>query len=129
MVDKVEALEAQCTATLGEKKRLADEADTTANRLVRAEKLTSGLASEGVRWHESLESLGKQKVPVYRLSGQRQVRLQFLPVFILLSRFSGTGYTPSRCDPGDVCGVRLSSLAWPRVGDGGGGGVLKPPHQ
>lgn len=60
--DKVEALEAQCAATVGEKKRLADEAETTANRLVRAEKLTSGLASEGVRWLESLENLGKQKV-------------------------------------------------------------------
>lgn len=62
MNDKVEALEAQCAATVGEKKRLADEAETTANRLVRAEKLTSGLASEGVRWLESLENLGKQKV-------------------------------------------------------------------
>lgn len=60
--DKVEALEAQCAETVGEKKRLADEAETTANRLVRAEKLTSGLASEGVRWLESLENLGKQKV-------------------------------------------------------------------
>ncbi|CAN0576130.1 unnamed protein product, partial [Laminaria digitata] len=60
--DKVGALEAQCAATLGEKKRLADEAETTANRLVRAEKLTSGLASEGVRWLESLDNLGKQKV-------------------------------------------------------------------
>ncbi len=60
--DKVEALEAQCAATVGEKKRLADEAETTANRLIRAEKLTSGLASEGVRWLESLENLGKQKV-------------------------------------------------------------------
>lgn len=64
MNDKVEALEAQCAATVGEKKRLADEAETTANRLVRAEKLTSGLASEGVRWLESLENLGKQKVSV-----------------------------------------------------------------
>lgn len=62
VVDRVEALEAQCAATVGEKKRLADEAETTANRLVRAEKLTSGLESEGVRWHASLESLGKQKV-------------------------------------------------------------------
>ncbi|CAN0004606.1 unnamed protein product, partial [Sphacelaria rigidula] len=61
VVDRVEALEAQCAATVGEKKRLADEAETTANRLVRAEKLTSGLESEGVRWHASLESLGKQK--------------------------------------------------------------------
>lgn len=62
MNEKVEALEAQCAATVQEKKRLADEADTTANRLVRAEKLTSGLASEGVRWLESLDSLGEQKV-------------------------------------------------------------------
>lgn len=64
--DKVEALEAQCAKTLAEKKRLADEAETTANRLVRAEKLTSGLASEGVRWLASLESLGKQKVMFIR---------------------------------------------------------------
>lgn len=63
--DKVEALEAQCAETVAEKKRLADEAETTANRLVRAEKLTSGLASEGVRWLESLENLGKQKVDVF----------------------------------------------------------------
>lgn len=65
--DKVEALEAQCAATVGEKKRLADEAATTASRLVRAEKLTSGLASEGVRWMNSLENLGKQKVKAYHL--------------------------------------------------------------
>ena len=66
MNEKVEALEAQCAITLQEKKRLADEADTTAKRLVRAEKLTSGLASEGVRWLESLDSLGKQKVKTLR---------------------------------------------------------------
>lgn len=29
---------------------------------MRAEKLTSGLASEGIRWHESVQTLGKQKV-------------------------------------------------------------------
>lgn len=69
--DKVEALEAQCAGTLAEKKRLADEAETTANRLVRAEKLTSGLASEGVRWLASLESLGKQKV-MFRGQGWRE---------------------------------------------------------
>lgn len=66
--DKVEALEAQCAETVAEKQRLADEAETTANRLVRAEKLTSGLASEGVRWLESLESLGKQKVNTFHAS-------------------------------------------------------------
>jgi dynein heavy chain, axonemal len=62
--DRVAALEAQCEETINEKERLAAEADTTACRLVRAEKLTSGLASEGVRWEATLQELGIQRVNV-----------------------------------------------------------------
>lgn len=74
-------MEAKCAATLAEKKRLADEAETTANRLIRAEKLTSGLASEGVRWRESLERLGKQKVSAPISMGPRyacKIRTEFI---------------------------------------------------
>lgn len=60
VVDKVNDLQATCDATLAEKNRLADEAEQTKARLERAEKLTSGLASEGVRWRESVVIIDSQ---------------------------------------------------------------------
>jgi len=57
--DKVAALQAQLDASVAAKKELQDQSDLTKNRLIRAEKLTSGLASEGVRWRETLKSVAK----------------------------------------------------------------------
>ena len=59
VVDKVEALQKQADDTVAEKERLAAEQALTANRLVRAEELTGGLGSEGVRWRATMETLGK----------------------------------------------------------------------
>ncbi|RHY32534.1 hypothetical protein DYB32_002465 [Aphanomyces invadans] len=56
--EKVMLLEKQCNDTLDEKDALAKEASTTEKRLIRAEKLISGLSVEGKRWKESVASLG-----------------------------------------------------------------------
>jgi len=61
VIDKVDALQRLCDATVAEKDQLAHDTEVTANRLVRAEKLTSGLASEGVRWRATLVELADQK--------------------------------------------------------------------
>uniref|UniRef100_A0A7S2W474 Dynein heavy chain n=1 Tax=Mucochytrium quahogii TaxID=96639 RepID=A0A7S2W474_9STRA len=60
VVDKVNTLQATCEETLSEKNRLAKEAQNTRARLERAEKLTSGLASEGIRWKESVEQSAEE---------------------------------------------------------------------
>jgi dynein heavy chain len=60
VIDKVEALQKQCDETVSEKRALADQAQLTKDRLVRADKLTSGLAAEGVRWKATLENLTHQ---------------------------------------------------------------------
>ena len=44
-----------------ESQSLKDQAQLTEDRLVRAEKLTSGLADEAVRWKSTAESLGDQR--------------------------------------------------------------------
>ena len=62
VVDKVEELQRQCDETVAEKNRLVSEQEQTAMRLTNAEKLTVGLASEGIRWKETLETLGKQRL-------------------------------------------------------------------
>eukprot|EP01039_Chlorochromonas_danica_P005727 gene5727-6311_t len=62
VMDKVAALQKTCDDTLAEKNRLQAESDTTAKRLVRAEKLTSGLNSEGERWKNSIVSLAAEKI-------------------------------------------------------------------
>lgn len=46
VLDRVAGLQKTCDETLAEKNRLQAESDTTAKRLVRAEKLTNGLNSE-----------------------------------------------------------------------------------
>ncbi len=55
VIDRVQGLEKTLKDTLDEKKRLAEESETTKKRLVRAEKLTSGLADEHVRWKATVE--------------------------------------------------------------------------
>ena len=57
IVDKVNELKRVCDETLAEKNRLVSEAEKTRKRLVRAEKLTDGLAEEGVRWKERVVEL------------------------------------------------------------------------
>lgn len=57
--DKVAALQQQLDETLAAKKELEDQSQLTKDRLVRAEKLTSGLASEGVRWKQTLSDIAK----------------------------------------------------------------------
>jgi hypothetical protein len=54
VVEAADAKQRVCDATAGEKSRLENEADTTRARLVRAEKLTKGLASEGLRWRDEV---------------------------------------------------------------------------
>ncbi|RYH31858.1 hypothetical protein EON65_01740 [archaeon] len=62
VMDKVAQLQKTCDDTLAEKNRLQAESDTTAKRLVRAEKLTSGLNSEGERWKSTIQLLAEEKV-------------------------------------------------------------------
>lgn len=62
VLSRVAVLQKTCDDTLNEKNRLQAESDTTAKRLVRAEKLTSGLNSEGVRWKSNIFSLSEEKV-------------------------------------------------------------------
>ena len=62
ILSKVALLQQACDDTLNEKNRLQAESDTTANRLVRAEKLTRGLNSEGARWKNNITSLLEEKV-------------------------------------------------------------------
>ena len=57
VVAKVDKLQAECDTTLAEKKKLQEAADTTARRLLTADKLTSGLADESVRWNATAGTL------------------------------------------------------------------------
>ena len=57
VIERVQNLERECQQALNEKDHLATEADKTAKRLIRAEKLTSGLQEEGVRWNQTVETL------------------------------------------------------------------------
>eukprot|EP01029_Cantina_marsupialis_P005823 TRINITY_DN1630_c1_g5_i3.p1 TRINITY_DN1630_c1_g5~~TRINITY_DN1630_c1_g5_i3.p1 ORF type:complete len:1943 (+),score=485.57 TRINITY_DN1630_c1_g5_i3:173-6001(+) len=57
VLDKVAELQAQCDATVDEKNRLLSETQVTKARLVRAEKLTSGLSTEGTRWNATVTEL------------------------------------------------------------------------
>ena len=58
--DNVASLEAQLAQAKADQKELADTAELTEKRLGRAEKLTSGLADEQVRWKETADELGNQ---------------------------------------------------------------------
>ncbi|KAK9823491.1 hypothetical protein WJX72_003121 [[Myrmecia] bisecta] len=57
VVDKVARLEQQLAEAQKEQAELKLQADTTEKRLVRAAKLTSGLAEEGVRWGQTAERI------------------------------------------------------------------------
>lgn len=57
--ENVAKLEKQCKDTLDEKDKLASDAAITEKRLVRAEKLISGLSVEGARWKESVAFLSE----------------------------------------------------------------------
>ena len=59
--DKVAQLEKDLAVAEAESQSLKDQAQLTEDRLVRAEKLTSGLADEAVRWKSTAESLGDQR--------------------------------------------------------------------
>jgi len=62
VVDKVAELQRQCDETVAEKQRLLDAQAQTAMRLTNAEKLTTGLSSEGVRWKANLGLFNTQRV-------------------------------------------------------------------
>jgi len=61
VVTNVEQLQATCDTAVSEKQRLTDAAETTAKRLVRAGKLTGGLADEGVRWAATVKELSIER--------------------------------------------------------------------
>jgi dynein heavy chain len=61
VVDRVESLNVLCAQTVAEKEELEAQSDLTEKRLDRAEKLTGGLADEGVRWRESVLTLGQER--------------------------------------------------------------------
>jgi dynein heavy chain, axonemal len=60
VMSRVAALQKKCDETLAEKDRLQKESDTTAMRLIRAEKLTNGLSSEGERWSQNIVILKEE---------------------------------------------------------------------
>ena len=84
IVDKVEALQAQCERTVAEKNRLMEESDLTKKRLVRAEKLTKGLAAEGIRWNEQA---GEVAIQVEKLVGDMFVAAACISYY---GAFTGT---------------------------------------
>ena len=60
VLDKVASLIKQADETTAEKNRLVFEGQLTSDRLERAEMLTGGLASEGVRWEATVKTYDKQ---------------------------------------------------------------------
>jgi len=59
VTDSVDALRAKCDEAVNEKQRLDDQSQQTKNRLIRAEKLTTLLAQEQIRWAADYEKLAK----------------------------------------------------------------------
>eukprot|EP00931_Biecheleriopsis_adriatica_P066335 TRINITY_DN4071_c0_g1_i5.p1 TRINITY_DN4071_c0_g1~~TRINITY_DN4071_c0_g1_i5.p1 ORF type:complete len:3484 (+),score=878.42 TRINITY_DN4071_c0_g1_i5:1149-10454(+) len=57
--EQVAALEKKLNDTIAEKDRLLNEAQLTKDRLARADILTVGLKDEGVRWRETVASIGQ----------------------------------------------------------------------
>ena len=62
VIANVEQLQKTCDEAVAEKQRLEEAADTTSKRLVRAGKLTGGLADEGVRWTATVGELNIERV-------------------------------------------------------------------
>jgi dynein heavy chain len=60
VVKSVTVKQQLCDATAAEKTRLERETETTRARLLRAEKLTTGLVSEGIRWKQEVTNLTEQ---------------------------------------------------------------------
>lgn len=60
VLNQVEELQRQCKEMVDEKDRLTAEMEQTKQRLVRAEKLTSSLSTERVRWRSNVETLAIQ---------------------------------------------------------------------
>jgi dynein heavy chain len=58
VTDRVDALKKKCDDTVAEKQAVTEEIERTKQRLVRAEKLTVGLADELVRWKLTVEQTG-----------------------------------------------------------------------
>ena len=58
VMDKVDALKQKCDDTVAEKEAVTQEIERTKQRLMRAEKLTVGLADELVRWKETVQLAG-----------------------------------------------------------------------
>ena len=58
VTDRVDALKQQCDDTVAEKEAVTEEIERTKQRLVRAEKLTVGLADELIRWKLDVEQTG-----------------------------------------------------------------------
>ena len=58
VMDKVDALKKKCDDTVAEKEAVTQEIERTKQRLMRAEKLTVGLADELVRWKETVQLAG-----------------------------------------------------------------------
>uniref|UniRef100_K3WA67 Dynein heavy chain n=1 Tax=Globisporangium ultimum (strain ATCC 200006 / CBS 805.95 / DAOM BR144) TaxID=431595 RepID=K3WA67_GLOUD len=57
VMESVRELKEECDTTFAEKQRLVSESELTQARLQRAEKLTTGLSDERVRWKQSIEQL------------------------------------------------------------------------
>lgn len=62
VVDKVATLKQKCEITLAEKQSLDAKTSQTEKRLERAQKLTTGLASEEIRWAKDAEEIGLKLV-------------------------------------------------------------------
>ena len=75
VIAKVNQLQATCDATMVEKQKLQDAADQTARRLLTADKLTSGLADESVRW---TATAGDLRVELEGLTGSVFVSAAFV---------------------------------------------------
>ena len=58
--DNVAELERQLQQAMDDQQSLKDQAELTVQRLARAEKLTSGLADEQVRWKDTADTIGHQ---------------------------------------------------------------------
>lgn len=60
VLEAVELVQRKCDQATSEKQRLEIETEMTRARLIRAEKLTAGLASEGIRWKQEAQAVADQ---------------------------------------------------------------------
>jgi len=64
VVERVAELKHKCEVTLAEKQSLDARTSQTEKRLERAQKLTTGLASEEIRWAKDAEEIGQKLVEI-----------------------------------------------------------------